>query len=165
MNKKSPPPLFKGSGGPAAACCKIRPIREKSQSALCMRLGVSYVPACLRVRAACVQVYTCRRKGLKVRSHVRARLCACSSPWIREEQGRTSAADGNKIKLFIGLEWERVAGATLGPLPIYFSIGVWECWTRLNRLALTKQHKVNTGDWGYNNTQQPLVLSSSPSLT
>lgn len=70
-----------------------------------------------------------------------------------------SVEDGNKIKLFIGLEWEQVARATLCPFPIYFSIGVWECWTRLNRLALTKQHKINTGDWGYNNTQQPLLLS------
>lgn len=42
-------------------------------------------------------------------------------------------------------------------LLVYFSVGVWECRTRLNKLALTKQHKINTGDWGYNNTQQPLV--------
>lgn len=87
----------------------------------------------------------------------------CAYPWkllLWEEGERRSVEDGNKIKLFIGLEWERVAWATLCPLPIYFSVGVWECWTRLNRLALTKQHKINTGDRGYNNTRQPLLLSA-----
>lgn len=78
---------------------------------------------------------------------------------------RSSVQDGNKIKLFFFFYRFRVGASCLSnfvcPLPIYFSIGVWECWTRLNRLALTKQHKINTGDWGYNNTQQPLLVSNS----
>lgn len=69
----------------------------------------------------------------------------------------------NQTFFFMGLEWERDAGATLGP-SIYFSVGVWECWSRLNTLALTKQPKINTVDWGYNNTQQPLLLSGSQPL-
>ena len=142
---------------------KIQPTREKNQSALCMRFCVNYVPACLHVHTVCVQVYTrlcmyskcvcvlaCARECV----FLYISLETCDREW-------RSVEDGNKIKLFIGLEWEQVARATLCPFPIYFSVGVWECWTRLNRLALKKQYKINTGDWGYNNTQQPLLLSDS----
>lgn len=81
-----------------------------------------------------------------------------------EERAERSVEDGIKSNFFfMGLEWERDAGATLGP-SIYFSVGVWECWSRLNTLALTKQPKINTVDWGYNNTQQPLLLSGSQPL-
>lgn len=55
---RSPPSLFKGSGGLATACRKIQPTREKNQSALCMCFCVNYVPACLHVHTACVRVYT-----------------------------------------------------------------------------------------------------------
>lgn len=117
----------------------------------------------------CVQVCTCTRvlkvflrTGLCMRTHV------CQYPWKRlvwEEQEWMNVRDGNKIKHFIGLEWEPVAGATFCPLPIYFRICVWEYWTRLNRLVLTKQHKINTGDWGYDNIHQPLLFSDSLLLT
>ena len=76
---RSPPPLFKGSGGLATACRKIQPTREKNQSALCMCFCVNYVPACLHVQAACVQVYTYLRVCSK-RVSVCVNAC-CVYPW------------------------------------------------------------------------------------
>lgn len=110
----------------------------------------------------CASIYISKRV-LKVCVWTLACVCECMFVCILGNCSCVSrrVEDGNKITLFVGLEWEQVAWETLCPLPIYFSVGILEFWTRLNRLALTKQHKINSGDWGYNNTQQPLLLSDS----
>lgn len=108
---------------------------------------------------ACKHTYACESVGSSV--CVNACLRVSLETAIVSGGERRSVEDGNKVKLFIALEWEQEACATLRPLAIYFKVGVWECWTRLNIPALTKQHKINTGDWGCNNTQQPLLPSNS----
>lgn len=70
---RSPPPLFKGSGGLATAHCKIQPTREKNQSTLCMcflrelctcvftqlycMCASIYMSACVLKVCVCVPVY------------------------------------------------------------------------------------------------------------
>lgn len=51
---------------------------------------------------------------------------------------------------------------------LILALSVWERQSRLNTPTLTKQPKINTVDWGYNNTVEPrllpvTVLSDSPS--
>lgn len=79
--------------------------------------------------------------------------------WSDEETAKTIKSD------FYGSGGRR--GGQLCVPPFNSGVGVWEQWSRLNTLTLTKQPKINTVDWGYNNTQQPLlpatVLADSPS--
>lgn len=110
-------------------------------------------------RELCTCMFTRSRANISMRVSLGARVSLEAA--IVSGGERRSVEDGNKVKLFIALEWEQEACATLRPLAIYFEVGVWECWTRLNIPALTKQRKINTGDWGYNNTQQPLLPSNS----
>lgn len=112
----------------------------------------------------CKHIYVCAQSvSLWACLSTWMRVCVCPWKLLLWVEGRGGVWRMEiKSNSFIGLEWEQDAWATLCPLAIYFSVGVWECWTRLNILALTKQHKINTGDWGYNNTAAPSAFQLSP---
>lgn len=111
---RSPPPLFKGSGGLATACRKnTTHQREKPERrsvyvflcelCTCVFTCSSYMRASIYI-SACVLAVRIRAARLRMGTYV-LRVS------LETEEGgeEVCVEDGNKIRLFIGLEWEQVA--------------------------------------------------------